>query len=288
MMDMIFLKRLAIGLGILFQSGAAQTLCYLSPVNGFWQVVQRNLDGTGRKVLTSTAFDKKDPVFHPDGKRVFYSGINHGLYSVDISTGAEIEAKGAMTGTRGLKFSQRGDRVLYYRARTDANDQSEIWIADSAFKNPVQVVSRPGLQRYPDGNADFSVIVYLSGRSTTGHDLWIYRTREDKHFRITNDMTTEGPPALSPTGESAVFPSAPLASYGLYLTSIQDPLPEPILHTETSILEVTWLNSENLLCTFMVPNAEPQLAKVDLKAKSFLKLAWEEAHGIRSPSIRRP
>ena len=264
-------------------------LCYMTPVGGLWQVLVRNLDGTGRKILTKSPFDKKDPVFHPDRKRVFFSGTNHGAFWVDIATAQEHPIKQAMEGARGIRFSADGGKVLYYRARTDANDQSEIWMADSAFRSPVQIIARPGLQRYPDGDSALSGIVYLSGRAATGHDIWYYRIRDSSQVRITNDMATESAPAISPSGRKVAFASAPLGLYAVYVTALADPAPKPIQLPRYTVLDLDWIDEDRLICTVMEGGREPQLGVLATATNEFTKLEWEETRGIRCPSVlRRP
>ncbi len=267
---------------------SAQTLCYLTPVDGYWQVVTRNLDGTGRKILTHSLFDKKDPVFHPDGKRIFFSGVNQGVFSVNLKSGKEKKIPTTISGIRGLKFSKDGKQTLFYRARVDANDQSEIWRGDSVLQNNARIIYRPGLQRYPDGNKDFSTILYLSGRAVTGHDIWIYRPQEDKHIRVTKDMLPEGAPSISPSGQWAVFPSAPEGVYNIFLVDIGKATSQLLFPNEHALLDLDWINDQEIVCVIMKKSGEPQLAKANIQEKNLVELPWKEEHGVRSPSIYKP
>lgn len=265
--------------------GLCQRICYLSPVDGYWQVVTRNLDGTGRKVLTKSRFDKKDPVFHPDGKRIFFSGVMDGAYYITIAGGKEKALKTEIAGIRGIKFSHDGRRSLFYRARTDIHDQSEIWMADSLLQHAVRIIYRPGLQRYPDGNADLSLIAYLSGRAMTGHDIWVYHVHQDRHVQITKDMVPEGAPVLSPSGSQGVFPSSTFGAYNIYLMDTETGDFHLLFPSEDNLLDLQWLSEDALLCVQMKSGQEPALARVDIKAKTLTPLAWKEDHGIRSPSV---
>ncbi|MDB5106242.1 MAG: hypothetical protein JWP91_3931 [Fibrobacteres bacterium] len=276
-------------------AAAPQRLCYLSPVDGYWQVVVRNMDGSGRQVLTRSPFDKKDPVFHPDGRRVFYSGVTEGVFCSTVPKGkpgtkaaaksTEKAIKTEIAGIRGIRFSRDGRRTLFYRARTDIHDQSEVWLADSALQHAVRTIYRPGLQRYPDANADFSMIAYLSGRAMTGHDIWLYQVPQDKHVQITKDMVPEGAPVISPSGKSVAFPSSTLGSYNVYILDVASGDYRLLFPSEDNLLDLEWINDEALLCVQMHPGHEPALARVDVPAKTITPLAWQEEHGIRSPSI---
>lgn len=263
-------------------------LCYLSPVDGYWQVVERNLDGTGRKVLTHSPFDKKDPVFHPDGKHIYFSGTNAGVFRIALRDGKEETVPMPIVGARGIKFSSDGKRTLFYRARTDVNDQSEIWTGDANFQNCVRIIYRPGLQRYPDGGRDFRNIIYLSGRAVTGHDIWIYQVQNDKHVQVTNDLAAEGAPVISPSGTLAVFPSAPLGVYNIYLLDLRETTPRLLFPCENTLLDLDWIDDESLVCVIMKTTGEPQLGRVSIKNKTLEELPWKEDNGLRYPSVYKP
>lgn len=263
-------------------------LCYLTVIDGHWQVVERRLDGTARKVLTKSGFDKKDPVYHPDGKHVYFSGVNRGVFEVGLAGKPEKEIKASISGIRGIRFSRDGKRTLFYRARTDAMDQSEIWIGDPLFRENRRVVHRPGLQRYPDGNADFTLLLYLSGQSATGHDIWLYRSADSSHRQITKDPVVEGPPRISPSGKWGAFPSSPTGKYSLYLVDLETGASQLLIGGSEVVLEMDWINDKELLCVTMPEGKEPIPAIADIEAKTIQPLPWKEENGFRSPSIYRP
>ncbi|HEY8204365.1 MAG TPA: protein kinase [Pyrinomonadaceae bacterium] len=111
--------------------------------------------------VTNDSAEDRNPVWHPDGKRIIYSSVRDGTYQLCI---AYLDGRAPLQITSGegdkiaLEISDNGTEILYYAAK----EESDIWrvnvetAAESAF------TSDPGTELWPDLSPDGKEVVYQS------------------------------------------------------------------------------------------------------------------------------
>jgi Tol biopolymer transport system component len=176
------------------------------PTNIPWEIVIMNLDGSGRRQLTSDGKFKFLPHFSPDGSKILYTKFSVGGYGdpnartdvvvYDLASAQETQLTHSGIGVQPV-WSPDGRRIAYGSYR---NDSLSIMNADGS--NPI-LVSRP---RGTSDDVQWGDFAWSS-------DDWIlftvlqntnncYKTRLDK---IRPDGTartevTDGGPNCTPTG----------------------------------------------------------------------------------------
>ena len=182
-----------------------------------FDIFEANLDGTGRKQLTTTKGYDAEGSYSPDGKQIVFcsnrSGEgNYEIYIMDAD-GKNVrkltDAPGCYNG--GPFFSPDGKRVIF-RADRKKKDQLQLYVIDVDGKNERVLTSDLNwVQWGPYWYKDSKHIIYAGadhgGKGRPNYDLYWMNLETGKKVRITHAPGADVLPVFSPDGKKIMWTS---------------------------------------------------------------------------------
>ncbi|GBC76628.1 Serine/threonine-protein kinase PknB [bacterium HR08] len=183
-------------------------LAYVDVQGGQVDIWVLSLDGGRRMRVTESPEEERFPVWHPDGRRLFYSckwGEAYQICVVDVSERTPLRLTSGDADLFVSDVSADGRRVLY----TLSKDDADIWAVDLHTGEEVQVTTEIGLELWPTVSPDGRAIAFQAKpEASAGGDLFraqiVVRTLGGEEPTIR--FTTAGfDPAWSPDGRHLAF-----------------------------------------------------------------------------------
>jgi len=120
--------------------------------------------------ITNDAAEEKNPLWHPDGKRIIYSSVRDDIYQVFV---------GYLDGSKPLQItfaendsfvsgiSADGKKILYSSPREEA----DIWGVQIDTGEEVEVTATAGVELWPDISPDDKLMAFQTTKQSQGRNL---------------------------------------------------------------------------------------------------------------------
>jgi len=178
---------------------------YICAADGYWQVWIKAKDEKATQ-LTSSQFDKRSPIWSPDGKRILFRSNNRELFLFDIDTKEERRVLNDIGWIADPSFITE-DKIIFSRFDKNLSDESDLWISDFKGGYAELVTKRPGLEYSPHVSPDGKKIVFVSGKGYGTHEIYLLDLETKKETQLTYNKTLEIHPVFSPDGENIAYAS---------------------------------------------------------------------------------
>ena len=178
-------------------------IAYLAHTQGFWQVWTMKPDGSGKRQITFSSFDKSHISWYPDGTHLLVNGNQGQLVKVDVETKLEKGIELPIKGSSDAVISPDGKRIAFSLSVADSVDNNHIWLVSAEGKNLVKLTNMAGLQHEPVWSPDGKWIYFLSGKGKQAHDIWRVSLKSKRREQLTAGQLYHFDLALSAAGEMA-------------------------------------------------------------------------------------
>ena len=156
-----------------------------------------NIDGTGVKRLTVHQAYDSYPVFSPDGKKIAFTSDRFGhfdIFTVDVEGSVPQRITYYNSPNMPLDWSKNYCIVFStLRNFRQVEWEREIYSANLKEKTPTRLLN--AVAQDAKISPDWRLIVLVKGecrvareayKGSANRDLWIYDTKKDKYYKITN------------------------------------------------------------------------------------------------------
>jgi Tol biopolymer transport system component len=203
-------------LGIFIQVGsvplmAGELIAYSHLTEGYWQIWVMAPDGRGKRQVTRSPQDKRDPVFMDQGQGIGFRNNNGQLYTVDLTGENEKEILSQYKSINNPHYSQILNRCVFVRYDPRLNDISEIWTAGCDGEDVRLLTTDKVLKYQPRFSPDGKWITYVKSdpQNKAAHHIWIMSSdgsQKKKLSAIKKGYDTL--PDFSPDGQKIVMTSS--------------------------------------------------------------------------------
>ena len=191
-------------------------IAYLSNINNYWQVWVMNADGSGKKQITSSKYDKSRISWFPDNIEILVNGSQGQITRVNTSTLEETEIQLPMKGVLDAVISPNGKYIAFSLSVAGSIDNNHIWRVDVNGENLTKITNMNGLQHEPVWSSDGNWIYFLSGRGGQSHNIWRISLNDKSKEQITVGQLYNFDVTFSKDGDMA-FSSNRDGNYDIWL-----------------------------------------------------------------------
>ena len=148
-------------------------IAYVDQIDGQFDIwiLPRSGGSRGAAVrFTNDAAEERNPVWHPDGKRIIYSSVRDDIYQVFV---------GYLDGSKPVQItfgendsvvssvSADGKKILYSSPR----EESDIWGVKIDTGEEVEVTAAAGVELWPDISPDDKLMAFQTTKQSQGRNL---------------------------------------------------------------------------------------------------------------------
>ncbi len=241
---------------------ADEQIVYSKLTDTYWQVWSYDAASDSHAQLTTTHSDKRNPVWSPDGNFVAYRTGNGELTKLDIETKKEEQI---LPDIQYLVDPQwlSADEILVSRRRTDALDDSDIWIVNIKTGEKKVLVSEPRLQLQPNMLKDRKKLVYVSSLKPGKHHLFLKDMESGKAKRLTQGDSFNFLPCFSPAGDKIAYVSDQTGDHELYLLDLNDNSLKRLTEHAGIDTHPKWINDKEIIYASYM-NGKFQINKLNI------------------------
>jgi TolB protein len=190
-------------------------IAYLGYADGFWQVFTMMEDGSNRKQITKSQYDKSRISWYPDGEHLLVNSNQGGIYKVNLSTGKEQPIKTELVGMQDSVISPDGKQIVFSLSTGDSIDANNLWLMNVDGSNLHKITNMKWLQHEPTWDVKGEWIYFLSGKGGQSHDIWRVSLKNKRTEQLTVGQLYHFDVDLSTNGEM-VFSSNRSGFYDIY------------------------------------------------------------------------
>jgi Tol biopolymer transport system component len=198
-------------------------IAYLAHDGDFWQAFSMRPDGSDRRQLTRTAYDKVRLSWFPDGERLLVADNDGRLLEIELATGNERALPLPVAGTHDFAVSPDGSRVAFSATEADGRDNNEIWSMRSDGSHPLKHTQLKWLQHQVTWGPESDWIYFASSNGGSRQDLFRVSIENGSQEQLTVNEGRHFAPAVSREGRLA-FSSNRTGDYDIWL---QEPQVKP-------------------------------------------------------------
>ncbi|MFC1643475.1 TolB family protein [Chlamydiota bacterium] len=242
---------------------ADEYVAYTQPTDDFWQVWMCNITTETHTQLTDSPFDKKTPVWSPDGSQILYRSSNGELYIFSLDKKTERKILETIQYCADPDWISE-DEVLFTRFRTDVIDDSDIWLVNLKTGKTKVLVSAPGLQYQPTFSPDKENLIYVNALDNQNHQLFIKNLLKNKEKRLTRAVPYNFKPSYSPDGTKIVFVSDRAGNNDLYMMNMKNSSIKQLTTNQNIDTDPCWIDNEKIVYSSFQDN-KFQINIFDLK-----------------------
>ncbi len=217
-----------------FAYAQSSTIAYTRLTNGYWQIWTKKLDGDPVQ-MTTTSYDKRMPVWSPNGKKILYRTNNRELFLVDVETKKETQLLKNFGWMTDPVFFKDDSHILFARFDSNIKDKSDLYTSDLEGTERTLITNKTGLQYAPSLSPDQKQIVYVSGHGYGTHEIYLLDLETKKETQLTKNQSLEIHPVFSPDGKQIAYASDAASNFDIFVRDLKT-------HEEKRITD--WLGTD--------------------------------------------
>ncbi len=180
--------------------------------------------------------------FHPDGKRVVFTGMIHGtsdVYEVDITTGTKRKLTNDVFSDTRPVYSRDGTKIAFVSDRRDQLGQSEgtfdmhqfdfsqtdIYVMNSDGTDMERITTDEMDDSWPEWGPDNSKLLFTSDRNGVSN-LYVADLTAKRNYAVTNNLSGIFQPTVSQDGKLLTFSGFTKSGYDVFVMKNPFELPE--------------------------------------------------------------
>lgn len=205
----------------------AITGCQIQPSNNpiafsrvtgdYWQIWTMQPNGNNMQQVTSSAVDKRYPVWLKDDNELLFRTNNYQTFSLDIDNAEEKQICESFGLTSGAVPSPDGSKLLLIRFRTLLKDSGNLWLTEFESEKGKVVTRDIGLQYDPAFSPDGREIAYISSYGYRTGEIYIIDSDGKNKRKLTKNNAIELLPAFSPHSKTLAYVSDVTGDYEIWL-----------------------------------------------------------------------
>jgi len=216
-------------------------IAYTSNLTGNMEAYVMNLDGSGKKELTTGHnpgyWVEARLTWHPDGERLYYQVTTFPLppgtypsiqddvafveiFMVDIGTGESRNLTPRLH-ENVRSVSSDGEKLACISLRSPSYG---LWVMDFDGSNQTRLTWHGQGDRAPRFSPDGKRIVYWSLEAANLPDIWMINADGNNKTRLTYNSHMDIYPSWSPDGRKIVFESDRTGDFDIWLLTLDRPL----------------------------------------------------------------
>jgi TolB protein len=193
-------------------------IAYSRLTDGYWQIWVMDLDKFENRQLTTSAIDKRCPIWIGKGKKIMYRTSNAEMFIVDTENKKETQVLDKFGVITDPAWSEVNKRLAFTRYEGYLKDESEIWTIQLDGQGQRVLTHEAGMQYNPAWSPDGNAIVYTSGKTSDSHQIWIMDKDGKNQKKLTeNTGKWDILPVFSPDGEKIAFASNRKGSFDIWI-----------------------------------------------------------------------
>jgi TolB protein len=183
----------------------------------YWQIWTMEPDGKEVKQITSSASDKRYPVWAKEGRKLFFRTNNSELFSFDLNAGKERRILASLGLSSRVVPSPDGSKLVVARLRSQLKDSGNLMLTMLDGGNNRVLTRDAGIQHDPSWSPDGTQIVYVSSHGYRTSELYTVGADGSNKRRLTNNKASDVLPVFSPDGKTIAYVSDATGSYEIWL-----------------------------------------------------------------------
>jgi TolB protein len=183
----------------------------------YWQVWIMDLDGSNKKELTNSEFDKRSPSLSSDGRRIVYVTNDGKLWVMDSTGDNKTHIPLNISATE-PKWCFQDKSIVFtsYRGMSFLDD-SDIWILNSDGSDLKKITRRPSLQFLPDISEDGKELLFVDVLESAGHEIFKFNLETKDYTQLTDNRYHDTAPAFTADGSMIVYSADKDDSYDIWI-----------------------------------------------------------------------
>ena len=198
----------------------------------YWQLWLMNVDGSGPTQLTSSASDKRYPVWSHDNQKVLFRNNNNQVFLFDLQTSRTKQVLKNMGFVGSVALLPHSSRPLFVRFRSEIMDSSDLWLSSFEGDNRHILTRDIGLQYDPAWSPNGEKIAYISGHGYQTHELFVMDVEDGNKVSLTDNKALELLPTFSPDGKMVAYVSDISGDFEIWLMSIDGSNPQRLTFSD--------------------------------------------------------
>ncbi len=259
---------------------AKEIIAYCHLTDGYWQIWTMNPDGSNKRQITKSQYDKRDPVWM--GDRVAYRTHNGEVYQVTLSGDVEYRILDKYNRLHSLDYNQKTNSLVFVRFDPRTRDISNIWIADSDWRGARLITRGPGLKYQPSISTDGQLVAYVQADADeVDHHIWVKNINDGTATKIIEGENLNMLPVFTADKQKIIF-SSDRGGNGFDIYGYEMDSDRYIRLTKDSSLDTSPSLSGDDQYVFFVSNrsGNKQIWKIELQSLKLTQLTKE-----KDPSI---
>ena len=254
--------------------------------NGYWQIWTVDPDGNNLTQQTTSAKDKRKPIWKPAEDKILFSTNNHELFVYDLESQTETRLLSDLGKIQDAVFTPDGKKIIFTRFDENVKDASNLWLYDFETQQKTLLTQDPGLQYHPHVSPDGKQVVYVAGKGWGTHEIWLLDLETKEKKRLTKNESYDLTPEFSRDGTKIAYASNLMGNYDIWLMDSdganQQKITKP-LGFETS---PTWSPDDKSLAFASQREKNLQIWMMNIETKEWKQLTSGDDES-REPSWRR-
>ncbi|HQP12276.1 MAG TPA: hypothetical protein PK470_05895 [Candidatus Omnitrophota bacterium] len=223
-------QKLSLVLSLFFLSvfcsslSAEERIAYSGLFEGYWQLWTVSPDGSNRKKITQSPFDKREPAWIHNGRGLVFRTNNGEVWMVDLESGTEERILTNYPVLHNPHYCDATGEMIFVRLVPSPDGGSFIWKTNLEDKYPV-VLTREGVLKYqPSFSWQCDKIVFVKADLTSAsHHIWIMDADGKNQEQVTAGEGFFTLPAFSPDQKTLVMTAARNTDdYDIYTLDLKD------------------------------------------------------------------
>lgn len=188
--------------------------------DGFWQLWEMAPDGTDKRQITHSPFDKRSPSWDAKGKNIVYRSNNGGLFIAGLDGGNEREILKKYRNIVNPHVSEATGEIVFTRFDPQSIDSSDIWKSDMAGGEAKLLTKDNQLKYQPVFSPDGKKIAFVKSNTDKQHHIWMMDADGNNQHQLTREGQFNTLPKFSPDGNRLTFTSNQGGDYDIYVMDL--------------------------------------------------------------------
>ncbi len=203
---------------------AEERIVYSGLSEGYWQLWTVYPDGSNRKKITQSPFDKREPAWIHNGRGLMFRTNNGEVWMANLESGTEKRILATYPIVHNPDYCDATGEIIFVRVVPSPDGGSFIWKTDLGDKYPV-VLTREGVLKYqPAFSWSCDKIAFVKADpATASHHIWTMDADGKNQEQMTAGEGFFTLPAFSPDrGTLVMTVSGNKENYDIYTLDLTD------------------------------------------------------------------